>query len=140
MLIHLNLEAVDAAIAAVNGALASGLDWQELEQMVKEERKAGNPVAGIIASMALERNKASSHANPPPFYHHTRVNTNTDARKEGNNYGGYTLSRGQKNRLDFVGCGVEILISFLLSEPITKRRGTQITSPYGFTCLRTGPR
>jgi len=56
-LIECNLEAVDAAINAVREALASGLDWRELEQMIKAERRAGNPVAGLIDSLALDRNK-----------------------------------------------------------------------------------
>ena len=56
-LIEYNLEAVDAAINAVREALASGLDWRELGQMIKAERRAGNPVAGLIDSLALEKNK-----------------------------------------------------------------------------------
>lgn len=57
VLIEYNLEAVDAAINAVREALASGLDWRELGQMIKAERRAGNPVAGLIDSLALEKNK-----------------------------------------------------------------------------------
>lgn len=56
-LIEYNLTAVDAAINAVREALASGLDWRELGQMIKAERRAGNPVAGLIDSLALEKNK-----------------------------------------------------------------------------------
>ncbi|KAL0046515.1 hypothetical protein WJX82_002614 [Trebouxia sp. C0006] len=56
-LIEYNLEAVDAAINAVREALASGLDWRELGQMIKAERRAGNPVAGLIDYLALEKNK-----------------------------------------------------------------------------------
>ncbi len=56
-LIEYNLEAVDAAINAVREALASGLDWRELSQMIKAERRAGNPVAGLIDSLALDKNK-----------------------------------------------------------------------------------
>ena len=56
-LIEYNLEAVDAAINAVREALASGLDWRELGQMIKVERRAGNPVAGLIDSLALDKNK-----------------------------------------------------------------------------------
>ncbi|KAK9805687.1 hypothetical protein WJX72_012021 [[Myrmecia] bisecta] len=56
-LIEYNLEAVDAAINAVREALAAGLDWRELARMIKDERRAGNPVAGLIDSLQLERNK-----------------------------------------------------------------------------------
>lgn len=48
---------MDAAINAVREALASGLDWRELGQMIKAERRAGNPVAGLIDSLALDKNK-----------------------------------------------------------------------------------
>eukprot|EP00891_Asterochloris_glomerata_P005087 jgi/Astpho2/5087/fgenesh1_pg.00072_%23_10_t len=55
-MLEYNLEAADAAIQAVREALASGLDWRELGQMIKAERRAGNPVAGLIESLQLERN------------------------------------------------------------------------------------
>jgi hypothetical protein len=53
-LIEYNLGAVDAALNAVREAVASGMDWRELGRMVKEERRAGNPVAGLIDSLQLE--------------------------------------------------------------------------------------
>lgn len=55
-LIEYNLEDVDAAILAVRVALANGMSWSDLTSMVKEEKKAGNPVAGIIDKLHLERN------------------------------------------------------------------------------------
>lgn len=55
-LIEYNLEDVDAAILAVRVALAKGMNWADLARMVKEEKKAGNPVAGLIDKLHLERN------------------------------------------------------------------------------------
>lgn len=56
-LIEYNLEDVDAAILAVRATLASGMDWKCLVRMVKEEKKkAGNPIAGLIHSLQLEKN------------------------------------------------------------------------------------
>lgn len=55
-LIEYNLEDVDAAILAVRAALANGMDWVDLARMIKEERKAGNPVASLIDQLHLERN------------------------------------------------------------------------------------
>ncbi|KAI4303092.1 hypothetical protein MLD38_038763 [Melastoma candidum] len=55
-LIEYNLEDVDAAIVAVRVALANGMSWEDLARMVKEEKKAGNPVAGLIDKLNLERN------------------------------------------------------------------------------------
>jgi predicted ribosome quality control (RQC) complex YloA/Tae2 family protein len=55
-LIEYNLEDVDAAILVVRAALASGMDWKGLVRMVKEEKKDGNPIAGLIHSLQLEKN------------------------------------------------------------------------------------
>ncbi|GMJ12314.1 embryo defective 1441 [Hibiscus trionum] len=55
-LIEYNLEDVDAAILAVRVSLAKGMSWEDLARMVKEEKKSGNPVAGLIDWLHLERN------------------------------------------------------------------------------------
>ncbi|XP_038907111.1 nuclear export mediator factor Nemf [Benincasa hispida] len=55
-LIEYNLEDVDAVILAVRLALAKGMSWEDLARMVKEEKKSGNPVAGLIDKLNLERN------------------------------------------------------------------------------------
>lgn len=55
-LIEYNLEDVDAAILAVRVALANGMSWEDLARMVKDEKKSGNPVAGLIDKLHLERN------------------------------------------------------------------------------------
>lgn len=33
------------------------MDWRELDRMIRDERKAGNPVACLIHSLQLEQNK-----------------------------------------------------------------------------------
>ncbi|PSC75362.1 nuclear export mediator factor Nemf-like isoform X1 [Micractinium conductrix] len=58
-LIEYNLEAVDAALNAVREAVASGMDWADLARMIKAERRAGNPVAGLIDSLQLERSRVT---------------------------------------------------------------------------------
>ncbi|XP_073308005.1 uncharacterized protein [Primulina huaijiensis] len=55
-LIEYNLEDVDAAILAVRIAIANGMSWVDLARMVKEEKKSGNPVAGLIDKLHLDRN------------------------------------------------------------------------------------
>ncbi|KAJ0232409.1 Uncharacterized protein HA466_0290590 [Hirschfeldia incana] len=55
-LIEYNLGDVDAAILAVRVALAKGMGWDDLARMVKEEKKLGNPVAGVIDKLNLEKN------------------------------------------------------------------------------------
>ncbi|KAL2506853.1 zinc knuckle (CCHC-type) family protein [Abeliophyllum distichum] len=55
-LIEYNLQDVDAAILAVRVAIANGMSWDDLARMVKEEKKSGNPVAGLIDKLHLEKN------------------------------------------------------------------------------------
>ncbi|GJP46211.1 hypothetical protein CLOM_g5521 [Closterium sp. NIES-68] len=64
-LIEQNLADVDAAILAVREALAGGMDWQDLAAMVKEERRAGNPVAALIAALHLDRGRIAVLLTPP---------------------------------------------------------------------------
>lgn len=33
------------------------MDWRELEALIREERRSGNPVAGAIHSLQLDQNK-----------------------------------------------------------------------------------
>ncbi|KAF2312706.1 hypothetical protein GH714_039704 [Hevea brasiliensis] len=56
VLIEYNLEDVDAVILAVRVAVAKGMSWEDLTRMVKEEKKLGNLVAGLIDELHLERN------------------------------------------------------------------------------------
>ena len=58
-LIEYNLTQVDAVLAAVNGALAGGMAWDDLTLMIKEEARAGNPVARLVKTLDLPNNKVT---------------------------------------------------------------------------------
>ena len=58
-LIEYNLTQVDAVLAAVNGALAGGMAWDDLTLMIKEEARAGNPVARLVKALDLPNNKVT---------------------------------------------------------------------------------
>ena len=58
-LIEYNLTQVDAVLAAVNGALGGGMAWEDLTLMIKEEARAGNPVAGLVKTLDLPNNKVT---------------------------------------------------------------------------------
>lgn len=51
-----NLHKVDAAIDSVREALAAGINWSTLGEMIKSEKHAGNPVALLIHSLKLDKN------------------------------------------------------------------------------------
>lgn len=43
----------------VRSALANGMDWQNLDELVKAETANANPIASLIHELRLNRNKAS---------------------------------------------------------------------------------
>ena len=46
-------------VCANREAVASGMDWDDLGRMIKEERRAGNPVAALIHSLQLDRSRVT---------------------------------------------------------------------------------
>jgi predicted ribosome quality control (RQC) complex YloA/Tae2 family protein len=56
-LIEANLVEVDQTLQTIRAALASGIDWREIEQMLVLERRRGNPIAQNIHSLQLATNE-----------------------------------------------------------------------------------
>eukprot|EP01127_Copromyxa_protea_P022660 TRINITY_DN8259_c0_g1_i2.p1 TRINITY_DN8259_c0_g1~~TRINITY_DN8259_c0_g1_i2.p1 ORF type:complete len:1045 (-),score=329.71 TRINITY_DN8259_c0_g1_i2:172-3051(-) len=56
-LIEQNIEAVDECIDAIRVSLAHQIDWSQLNNYIKEERNAGNPLALMIHKLKLQENK-----------------------------------------------------------------------------------
>ncbi|CAM9478235.1 unnamed protein product [Ectocarpus sp. 8 AP-2014] len=50
---------VEKALMVVRSALANGMDWQDLEDLVKAETANGNSIASLIHELRLNRNQAS---------------------------------------------------------------------------------
>ncbi|CAM9368366.1 unnamed protein product, partial [Scytosiphon promiscuus] len=50
---------VEKALMVVRSALANGMDWQDLDELVKAETANGNPIASLIHELRLDRNQAS---------------------------------------------------------------------------------
>lgn len=48
---------VEEAIAAVKQLQDQGMDWKDMEHLIDLEKKKGNPVARMVASMNLEKNR-----------------------------------------------------------------------------------
>ncbi|KAF9153182.1 hypothetical protein BG015_003930 [Linnemannia schmuckeri] len=55
-LIEANLEMCDQAIMIIRNAVATGMDWKDLADLVEEEKKHGNPIALMIDTLKLESN------------------------------------------------------------------------------------
>lgn len=56
-LIENNVDIVDQAILVIRNAIASSMDWKDLENLVLEEKKKENPIAEIIVGFKLETNQ-----------------------------------------------------------------------------------
>ncbi|KAF9990855.1 hypothetical protein BGZ75_008859 [Mortierella antarctica] len=56
-LIEANLEMCDQAIMIIRNAIATGMDWKDLADLVEEEKKHGNPIALMIDALKLESNQ-----------------------------------------------------------------------------------
>ncbi|KAI8590892.1 hypothetical protein BDZ88DRAFT_394202 [Geranomyces variabilis] len=52
--IEANLLLVDSIINTFRSFIASGMDWTDLEELVKEEKKKGNPVASVVTKLRLD--------------------------------------------------------------------------------------
>ncbi|KAI8815443.1 hypothetical protein BJ742DRAFT_765818 [Cladochytrium replicatum] len=52
--IEANLQLVDAVVLATRSYLATGMDWIDFAQMLKDEQKPGNQLARVITGLKLE--------------------------------------------------------------------------------------
>ncbi|GMG14777.1 unnamed protein product [Phytophthora fragariaefolia] len=58
-LIEANQQDVENVLLVIRSALASGMDWRGLEELVRYEQKNGNPVASLIHKLDLENNRVA---------------------------------------------------------------------------------
>eukprot|EP00111_Clytia_hemisphaerica_P007746 TCONS_00022497-protein len=56
-LIEMNLPLVEQAIATINSAIANQIDWEEIEDIVKEAQSQHDPIASSIKSLKLNVNQ-----------------------------------------------------------------------------------
>ena len=50
---------VQAIIDILEVMINSGISWNDIARMVKDEKKAGNPLANMIYKLSLEKNQVS---------------------------------------------------------------------------------
>jgi ribosomal protein S1 len=53
----MNMERVEEALRSVNGLIARGMDWGDIERLIEHERSRGNPVAEIILKCMFKEGK-----------------------------------------------------------------------------------
>ncbi|KAJ2689784.1 hypothetical protein IWW39_001250 [Coemansia spiralis] len=63
--IEINLEFVDQAIMIIRQAVAAGMDWKELEELVRDQQEQGNPVAERILKLNLAANQITLELDNP---------------------------------------------------------------------------
>ena len=68
MAIQHNVQDVEKAILIVRSAVASGMAWDELDELIAAEKGRGNPIAALIDSTQLETNEMTLRLLTPPSY------------------------------------------------------------------------
>mmetsp|Transcript_32023 Transcript_32023/g.124664 ORF Transcript_32023/g.124664 Transcript_32023/m.124664 type:complete len:568 (+) Transcript_32023:547-2250(+) len=68
MLIEDNVEEIETALTIFRSAVVSGMDWKELDRMLKEEQENDNPVLRIVHSLHLDRNEITVKLTPRSYY------------------------------------------------------------------------
>ncbi|KAJ2009455.1 hypothetical protein GGI04_000427 [Coemansia thaxteri] len=63
--IESNLEFVDQAIMIIRQAVAAGMDWKELEELVRDQQDQGNPIADRILKLNLVANQITLELDDP---------------------------------------------------------------------------
>ncbi|KAJ2742695.1 hypothetical protein GGI20_004293 [Coemansia sp. BCRC 34301] len=63
--IEANLEFVDQAILIIRQAVAAGMDWKELEELVRDQQEQGNAIAERIVKMNLAANQITLELDDP---------------------------------------------------------------------------
>ncbi|KAJ1805305.1 hypothetical protein LPJ75_005349, partial [Coemansia sp. RSA 2598] len=61
----MNLEFVDQAITIIRQAVAAGMDWEELAELVRDQQDQGNPVAERITKLNLAANQITLSLDDP---------------------------------------------------------------------------
>ncbi|ETV91316.1 hypothetical protein H310_14136 [Aphanomyces invadans] len=59
MLVEQNQQDIENVLLVIRSALASGMDWSDLEDLIKQEQHNGNPVATLIHKLDLAQNRVS---------------------------------------------------------------------------------
>ncbi|KAI8050062.1 fibronectin-binding protein A N-terminus-domain-containing protein [Thamnidium elegans] len=77
-LIELNLQLVDAAITIIRNAVASQMDWQDLNDLVKEEKRRQNPIALIIETLKLDTNQLTLILSDPEEFNESESDEDSD--------------------------------------------------------------
>ncbi|RCI00962.1 hypothetical protein CU097_012324 [Rhizopus azygosporus] len=81
-LIELNLQYVDAAITIIRNAVASQMDWQDLNDLVKEEKRRGNPIALLIDTLKLDTNQITLVLTDPDYHEESEDEDEKEKPKE----------------------------------------------------------
>ncbi|KAJ2907880.1 hypothetical protein GGI21_003444, partial [Coemansia aciculifera] len=63
--IEMNLEFVDQAILIIRQAVAAGMDWKELEELVRDQQEQGNEIAQRILKLNLAANQITLELDDP---------------------------------------------------------------------------
>lgn len=81
-LIILRAAVVDEAIDLINGAIAAGIQWDALRELLRRRQAEGHAVAALISDLFLERNSMAVLLRVPPEHHHHNNEDEDDEEEE----------------------------------------------------------
>ena len=114
-LIEYNLEKVDAVISAVNSLLASGQSWVEIERFVEDEKKHGNPVAGLVKHLDLKNNAVTvgltNRLDDESRYEDVSLETSSDAANDSPDLDSSKSSRKKREKKPSVAVTLDLSLS-----------------------------
>ncbi|KAJ2726060.1 hypothetical protein GGI07_000843 [Coemansia sp. Benny D115] len=97
--IEMNLAFVDQAILIIRQAVAAGMDWQDLEDLVNAQKDEGNPVAERILKLNLAANQITLELDDPADWDNdsdseSEADANSDSDNEANSSEASGVIRG----------------------------------------------
>lgn len=101
-LVELNLEQVEQALLVIRSALAAGMDWVDLQKLIKEEQAQRNPVAMLIDGLKLETNQITLLLREPDYAAEFGFEDESDADDDGAvvaENGGVSNSRDRRSEV-----------------------------------------
>ncbi|TPX37091.1 hypothetical protein SmJEL517_g00927 [Synchytrium microbalum] len=63
--IEINMVDIDSLLQTLRSLIASGMDWKDLDKLVKDEKKKGNKIAGMITGLKMEVGMVSISLRDP---------------------------------------------------------------------------
>lgn len=77
--IELHLDEIESLLRTIRGFVASGMDWIDLAELIKDEARKGNPLARLVDKLKLEVSMVSIKLPDPSLEHNSSDEDDSDS-------------------------------------------------------------